>query len=83
MHVRRNDLALWSPVSFQHRDTQYRYMLNMLNMLHAARELPPRRVGPENRRKNAKGFPEDGAPPTFKAPARYNTIRGEVIQKAE
>jgi hypothetical protein len=52
-------------------------------MRHAARELPSQEVGPGNRRKNAKGFPEVGAPPIFKAPARYKTIGADVIQKAE
>jgi hypothetical protein len=51
-------------------------------MMHAARELPSQWVGSENRRKNAKGFPEVGAPPTSKAPARYKTIGAGFILRA-
>ena len=41
------------------------------------------RVGSENRRKNAKGFPEVGAPPICKAPARYKNMRAGVISKVK
>jgi hypothetical protein len=46
----------------------------ILRIVHVARELPSQEVGSENPRKNVKGCPEVGAPPTFKAPARYETI---------
>lgn len=47
--------------------------------MHAARELPSQEVGSENRRKNAKGFPEVGALPISQAPARYKITGAKVI----